>query len=301
MPTDGSEVAEAQEAEASTWLPEAILESTASINLFKEIKGHYTEDLMFKAIVEMPTQFRNFQVINDLVYVNLEGKSLLCIPNISINEKNLHEIIISKAHSILAHLGAIKTLNYIRDYLWWKGMVSKIKAYCETCVTCKRSKPSNQKPYSFLNPLSIPSEPWEFIGIEFVGSLPLSSNRDGSFDSITVVICLLIALVELIPSRINYTAPDLAELMFENVYKHHGLPKNIISDRDVLFTSIFGDHLHKLIGTTLKMSSAYHPQMDGSTERANRTITQMLRQCVSPTQKDWVTKLPTIQFVINSA
>jgi hypothetical protein len=101
--------------------------------------------------------------------------------------------------------------------------------------------------------------------------------------------------------RINYTAQDLAELMFENVYKHHGLPKNIISNRDVLFTSVFWGHLHKLIGTTLKMSSAYHPQTDGSTERANRTITQMLRQCINPDQKDWVAKLPTIQFVINSA
>ena len=176
MPSDGSEVMEAQEAEASTLLPEAILKSTTGIELFKEIKGYYTEDPMFKAIVEMPTQFQKFQVINDLVYVNLEGKSLLCIPNISINEKNLHEIIILEAHSILAHLGAIKTLNYIRDYLWWKGMVSKIKAYCKTCVTCKRSKPSNQKPYGLLNPLSIPSKPWESIGIDFIGPLLLSSN-----------------------------------------------------------------------------------------------------------------------------
>jgi hypothetical protein len=131
--------------------------------------------------------------------------------------------------------------------------------------------------------------------------LPLSSNRDGNFDSITVVICLLTAMVELIPSRINYKAQELAELMFENVYKHHGLPKTIVSDRDVLFTSTFWRHLHTLIGTKLKMSSAYHPQTDGATERANRTVTQMLRQCINPNQKDWVSKLPTIQFAINSA
>lgn len=89
--------------------------------------------------------------------------------------------------------------------------------------------------------------------------------------------------------------------MFENIYKHHGLPINIISDRDVLFTSLFWKHLHKLMGTTLKMSSAYHPQTDGSTERANRTITQMLRQCINTDQKNWVEKLPVIQFAINSA
>ena len=297
----GPDVPEIEEAEVSASLPEVILESTTGIDLFKEIKGHYSEDKFFKIIVEKPQDFRNFQIKEDLIYVNFEGKELLCIPNINTKEKSVYELIISEAHSILAHLGTIKTLYYIRDYVWWKGMVSDIKAYCNTCMTCKRSKPSNQKPYGLLNPLPIPSEPWESIGIDFVGPLPLSNNRDGNFDSITIVICLLTAMVELIPSRINYTAQDLAELMFENVYKHHGLPKSIISDHDVLFTSTFWEHLHKLIGTTLKMSSAYHPQTDGSTERANRTITQMLRQCISTDQKDWVGKLPVIQFAINSA
>jgi hypothetical protein len=137
--------------------------------------------------------------------------------------------------------------------------------------------------------------------MDFVGPLPESSNRDGTYDSITVIICLLTAMVHLIPSRINYNARQLAELMFEEVYKHHGLPKNIISDRDVLFTSTFWGHLHKLLGTKLKMSSAYHPQTDGSTERANRTVTQMLRQCINAKQTDWVAKLPAIEFAINSA
>ena len=180
-------------------------------------------------------------------------------------------------------------------------MVADTKAFCETCTTCKRSKPNNQKPYSLLNPLVVPSEPWESIGVDFVGPLPLSHNRDGEFDSITVVICLLTAMVEIIPSHTTYKAQDIAELMFENVYKHHGLPKNIISDRDSLFTSTFWDHLNALMGIKLRMSSAYHPQTDGATERANRTVTQMLRQCISPNQKDWVSKLPAIQFAINSA
>ena len=139
-------------------------------------------------------------------------------------------------------------------------------------MTCK---PSNQKPYGLLNPLSIPSNPWESIGMDFVGPLPESSNRDGTYDSITVVTCLLTSMVHLIPSRINYNARQLAELMFEEVYKHYGLPKNIISDRDVLFMSTFWGHLHKLLGTKLKMSSVYHPQTDGATERANR----MLHRC----------------------
>ena len=297
--SNGSDVEEPSEATAS--LPEVLLETADGIDLFKEIKGRYMEDNVFRSVIEKPKDFRNFEVKDGLIYIKMAGQALLCIPKILVKGRSVRELIISEAHSILAHLGTNKTLSYIRDHVWWKEMVPDIRAYCETCVTCKPSKPSNQKPYGLLNPLSVPSEPWESIGIDFVGPLPLSSNRDGNFDSITVVICLLTAMVELIPSRINYTAQNLAELMFENVYKHHGLPKNIISDRDVLFTSIFWEHLHQLIGTTLKMSSAYHPQTDGSTERANRTITQMLRQCISPDQKNWVTKLPMIQFAINSA
>ena len=231
----------------------------------------------------------------------MDGKSLLCVPKLTVNGRNIHEVIISEAHSILAHLGANKTLNYLRDHVWWKSMASDTKAYCETCVICKKSKPSNQKPYGLLNPLAVPSEPWESIGVDFVGPLPISRNRDGEYDSITVVICLLTAMVEIIPSHTTYKAQDIAELMFESVYKHHGLPKTIVSDRDALFTSTFWKHLNTLVGIKLKMSSAYHPQTDGATERANRTITQMLRQCINPNQKDWVSKLPTIQFAINSA
>ena len=180
-------------------------------------------------------------------------------------------------------------------------MVSDVRAFCDTCHTCKISKPNNQKPYGLLNLLSVPSYPWESVGMDFVGPLPESGNRDGMFDSITVVICLLTSMVHLIPSRTNYKASQLAELMFEHIYKLHGLPRNIISDRDVLFTSTFWKQLHRLIGTKLRLSSAYHPQSDGSTERANRTITQMLRQCVHSNQRDWVAKLPAIEFAINSA
>ena len=108
-------------------------------------------------------------------------------------------------------------------------------------------------------------------------------------------------MVHLVPSQINYNALQLAELMFEHIYKMHGPLKNIISDRDVLFTSEFWSQLHQLIGTKLQMSSAYHPQLDGSTERANHTVTQMLWQCIHPNQKDWVSKLPAIKFAFNSA
>jgi len=282
-------------------LVDFVSSSNEGIDILKELTGKYINDPFFEKIIKKPNEFRNFEVENELVYLKEKESRVLCIPKVIIKGRSAREIVISEAHSMLAHLGASKTLDYLRDQVWWRDMVSDTKSFCETCVVCKRSKPSNQKPYGLLNPLSIPSYPWESIGVDFVGPLPESSNRDGSFDSITVVICLLTAMVHLIPSRTNYNARQLAELMFEEVYKLHGLPKNIISDRDVLFTSVFWDKLHKLLGTKLRMSSAYHPQTDGSTERANRTVTQMLRQCINAKQNDWVAKLPAIEFAINSA
>ncbi len=139
------------------------------------------------------------------------------------------------------------------------------------------------------------------MGLDFVGPLPESSNWDGSFNSISVFIDLLTGMVHLVPSRTNYKASQVTELVFSEVYKHHGLLKNIVSDRDVIFTSNFWRHLHKLIGVNLHMSSMYHPKSDGSTECANRMITQMIRNCISLDQKDWVSRLPAIKFAINSA
>src|ERR1700761_7771076 len=180
-------------------------------------------------------------------------------------------------------------------------MIRDVAAYCESCSLCAMSKSSTQKPMGLLRTLEVPRRPWQSIGIDFVGPLPESSNRHGTFDMICVVIDHLTSMVHLMPTKQMYRAADMAEVIFEGVYKLHGLPEIIVSDRDSLFTSIFWQKLHTLINTELRLSSAYHPQTDGATERANRTMTQMLRQCVELHQKDWVSRLPGIEFAMNTA
>ena len=210
---------------ADSWLSQ----SNLGIDLWSELQGRYMEDPFFRMILEKPKEFRNFKSINGLIYLKDNDKRVLCIPKVVIKGRSAQEVVIAEAHSMLAHLGANKTIGYLRDHTWWKDMVSDVKAYCETCHTCKTSKPSNQKPYGLLNPLPVPTYPWESVGIDFVGPLPESGNRDGIYDSLTVVICLLTSMVHLIPSRINYNTTQLAELMFEHVYKSHGLPKKTLS------------------------------------------------------------------------
>nr|GAT48782.1 gag-pol polyprotein [Mycena chlorophos] len=220
------------------------------LDLAKFLANKYDQDLFFKHILENPKGFKNFEVQDGLIYLKETDRRVLCVPRLTHHGRNIREIIISEAHSILAHLGTRKTLDYLRDHVWWKEMVDDTQSFCETCATCKRSKSSNQKPYGLLQSLIPPASPWDSIGIDFVGPLPESKNRDGTFNSITVVIDLLTGMVHLVPSRINYTARQLAELMFEEVYKLHGLPKSI---------------------------------------------------CISPNQRDWVAKLPAIEFAMNSA
>jgi hypothetical protein len=265
------------------------------------IKGQYAQDPFLRKVMDSPKQFRNFDVAEGLSRLCLNDCTLVCVPDIKIDGRRLQEDIISQAHVVLAHLGAQKTLTYLRDRVWWKTIVRDVHAFCESCATCQTSKSSNQRPYGLLRPLPVPSCPWEAMGIDFLGPLPLSKDRNGEYDSITVIIDLFSGMVHLVPSRINYTAKEVAELVFAEVYKHHGIPRYIVSDRDVLFTSAFWTNFNKLIGAKLKMSSAYHPETDGSTERANRTVVQMLRACIAPNQRNWVPRLPAIEFAINIA
>jgi hypothetical protein len=282
-------------------LLQAVNSGWQGLDITKLVAHKYGDDPFFKQILESPKVFRNFEVEDGVLYLKELDRRVLCIPRITYKGRNLREIVISEAHSILAHLGMKKTLDYLRDHVWWKDMVEDTRSYCETCATCKRSKSGNQKPYGLLHSLNPPLQPWESIGVDFVGPVPESKDRDGVYNSIIVIIDLLTGMVHLVPSRNNYTSRQIAELIFEHVYKLHGLPKSIVSDRDVLFTSTFWRRLHELICTKLHMSSAYHPESDGGTERANRTVTQMIRQCIDPKQRDWVARLPAIKFAMNTA
>ena len=298
MPISGSE--KTTRIEEGDDLMDWIRDRTHHVDIFEAVRKGYEHDPVFKRILEAPSQFKNFEKKNNLLYLKEKGYQLLCIPaDMIINGRSLREIFISEAHSLLAHLSSVKTLAYLRDHVWWKSMSEDVRRFCETCITCRRSKPNNQKPYGLLNSLDVPSEAWEVIGVDFVGPLPESSDRDGSYNAITTIIDLLTGMVHLVPSRINYNAYQVAELMFAEVYRLHGLPKRIISDRDVLFTSRFWQRLNQLIGVNTHLSSAYHPESDGSTERANRTITQMIRNCISEDQTDWVQHVPAIEFAIN--
>jgi hypothetical protein len=133
--------------------------------------------------------------------------------------------------------------------------------------------------------------------MDFVGPLPLDNN----YNCILSIMDHLHSDIHIIPTQCDITAEDLAVIFFDHWYCENGLPLNIVSDRDKLFVSKFWKALTTLTGVKLKMSSAYHPETDGASERSNKTINQSLRYHVRRNQKGWVHALPRIRFdIMNS-
>lgn len=149
-----------------------------------------------------------------------------------------------------------------------------------------------------LHPLDIPQMKWEFISMDFVIGLP---STQGGYNSIMVVVDMLTKVSHLIPVKTTYSASDIARIFVKEIFRLHGLPKRIISDRDAKFTSKFWTSLFQAIGTQLCFSTAYHPQTDGQTERVNQVIEDILRAYCSREPTKWIQFLPLVEFSYNSS
>jgi hypothetical protein len=156
----------------------------------------------------------------------------------------------------------------------------------------------NTKPIGILHPLPIPDRKWEQTTTDLITQLPKTKS---GHDAIAVFVDKLTKMVHLAPTKTTVTAPEFAQLYFNNVVRLHGLQRSIVSDRDPRFTSKFWEALHKLCGTSLARSTAYRPQTDGQTERVNRKLEEILRAYVDDRATDWDTRLAAAEFAINNA
>jgi hypothetical protein len=172
-----------------------------------------------------------------------------------------------------------------------------IEKFCLSCGNCQMGKTSNQLKPGLLHSLPIPSRPWQSIGMDFVGPFPECQG----FDYLWVIICRLTNQVHLTPISVRTKTTELAWFYIRDIVRLHGMPESIVSDRNSKFTAKFWRELHRAMGTKLLMSTSFHPQTDGHSERAIRSIGQILRSTVSPDQKDWVPRVPLVEFALNSS
>jgi hypothetical protein len=175
-------------------------------------------------------------------------------------------------------------------------MRKDIEAFVQKCPTCQQAKSEHCKLPGLLKPLPIPPEAWHTVSLDFIEGLPQSYH----YDTILVIIDKLTKYGHFIPLKHPYSAVSVARLFLDNIYKLHGLPKTIISDRDKIFISTFWRQLFKMADTTLNLSSSYHPQTDGQTERLNQCLETYLRCMVHANPNKWSAWLPQAEYWYNT-
>jgi len=213
---------------------------------------------------------------------------------------DLRRQLLHEAHDgpIGGHLGRDKTLHLLQRQFFWPGMAREVAEHIATCRSCQASKPSNQLPIGLLQPLPVASGPWASISLDFT-SMP---RTPAGWDSCIVFVDRFTKFVRIVPTTLTVTAPQVAQAFITHVFRHgFGVPVSLVSDRDPRFTGHFWRALQSLMGTSLDMSSAYHPQSDGQTERANRTIKEMLRSCVEDHPQTWDKRLDMVEFAYNNS
>jgi IS30 family transposase len=143
----------------------------------------------------------------------------------------------------------------------------------------------------------VPEWKWEEIAMDFIMGL---SRTQSGYDSIWVIVDRLTKVAHFIPVKTTYSGPQLAELYMSRIVCLHGVPKKIVSDRGTKFSSMFWERLHETLDTQLHFSSAYHPQIDGQTERVNQILEDMLRACALQFGRTWYKSLPYVEFSYNN-
>ncbi|GJZ88465.1 reverse transcriptase domain-containing protein [Tanacetum coccineum] len=196
------------------------------------------------------------------------------------------------------HPGSDKMYHDLKKLYWWPNMKAIIAEYVSKCLTCSRVKAECQKPSGLLVQLEIPMWKWERITMDFVTQLPKTLT---GHDAIWVIVDRLTKSAHFIPIQATDSMETLTRLYIKEIVSRHSVPISIISHRDSHFTSRFWQLLQSALGTQLDMSTAYHPETNGQSERTILTLEDMLRDCVIDFGKGWDKHLPLIEFSYNNS
>ena len=260
-------------------------------SILKSIRSSLPKDRLFGPVIANPERYPLFQFEEGLLF--FEGR--LCIPA---NDRISREKLLKLHHDDAGNHHAIdKTRKSITMDYYWPGVQRDIELYIKSCTSCARNKSATQAPAGFLHPMPIPKARFAEMALDFVGTLVPSKG----FDTILVMTDRLTDYVKFEATHSTATAADIADLVYRSWYRQFGLPKAMTSDRDKLFTSGFWKELHKRLRVHLRMSTSYHPETDGSSERSNKTMIESLRHYVNLRQSDWADHLIHVEAAMNNS
>ncbi|GJZ89238.1 putative reverse transcriptase domain-containing protein [Tanacetum coccineum] len=213
---------------------------------------------------------------------------------------NMRTLIMDEAHKsrYSVHPGANKMYYDLRDMYWWPGMKKDIAMYVSKCLTCYKIKVEHKRPFGLLQQPKILEWKWERIVMDFITKLPRTRN---GHDTIWVIMDRLTKSAYFLPIQEDFKMDRLARLYLNEIIARHEMPISIISDRDSRFTSRFWQSMQKALGTQLDMSTAYHPQTGGQSERTIQTLEDLLKAYVMDFEGIWYVYHLFIEFSYNNS
>jgi hypothetical protein len=234
--------------------------STCKTDVRERVKSAQETDTFFKTVKSYLEQdprgmkYESYKLLNDGL---LTYKGRLYIPNCD----DLKRSMMDELHKIpyTGHPGYQKMITTTRKLFYWPGLKKDIVDYLVKCLECQQVKAEHRHPTGLLQPLPIPEWKWETISMDFITGLPKSSKQNGV---IMVVVDKLSKVAHLIPIKSTCKAIDIASIFMKEIFRLHGMPKEIISDRDTKFTSSFWKSLFASFETKFLFSKAYHPKTD---------------------------------------
>lgn len=207
--------------------------------------------------------------------------------------------VIQETHDsyLAGHPGRDMTKALISRKFTWPGLSQDVRRFLRNCNVCGRANIWREKRRGLLKPLPIPDRPWAELSIDFVTDLPPSGPNGAT--TIMVITDRLFKNVILEPMA-SITTQAVADTLLQCLIRHHGLPRAIVSDRGTQFVNHMWKRICQLLRITRRLSTAYHPETDGATERINQVVESYLRSFTTYWQEDWSSLLPVAMLAINN-
>jgi len=226
----------------------------------------------------------------------LRFRERVCVPR----SRVLRKMLLDEGHKsrLSIHPGMTKMYKDLKATFWWIGMKTDLVDYVAFCLVCQKAKIEHQRPSGTLEPFDIPQWKWDSISMDFVTHLPRLVR---GHDSIWEIMDRLTKCAHFLRINQKMSLDKLAELYVREIVRLHGVPTSIISYRDSRFTLRFWQSLQAALGTQLRMSSAYHPQTNGQSERIINSLEDLPRTCVLDHLGTWSDMLPLVEFTYNNS